>query len=138
LSHFYKFLEEELAIKKNWDRKKIEKYIRDPNVLPSMTQKIEILIRDVLGLNIDKGIYDAWSNDVRGPRNAIIHGAANMYGQYKFNSAIKAVIASSNFIIELLNSLSSTEHLEYIKKNLIDYVGHLQQQLKMNHSHKVN
>jgi hypothetical protein len=96
---------------KGWDAKKIGKYIKDINVLPSITQKVQILVKDVLGINYREEVYQAWARDVRGPRNAIMHGTERMYDQFKWKSALLARIASTDFILELLGSVPVDRYL---------------------------
>lgn len=68
----YRFMETELSRIKNWDDDKIKKYVEGLNTFPSLSDKIKILIQDVLEIKVNNDIYEAWSSDVRGSRNSII------------------------------------------------------------------
>lgn len=114
----YRFLEEELHVI-GWSNSKIERYVIDDDVLPSLTNKIDILIKDVLGKKIDDPVYEAWVTYVRDQRNMIMHPKKKLdkrtYGE---KSALKAIISSAQLILALLKSVPTDSYQSSLIEDL--------------------
>lgn len=117
-SFIYRFLEEELS-KIGWSNNKIKRYVTDNDAIPSLNNKVEVLIKDVLGKKIDDPVYEAWGTYVRDQRNIIMHPKKNLdkkiYGE---KSALKAIISSSEFILALLQSVPTDDHQSRVIEDL--------------------
>jgi hypothetical protein len=130
-SFFYNFMEAELRRVKKWKPDKIKKYVENINVFPSIIDKIDILLSEVLQVKISPLIYGEWKKNVRGPRNHIIHTKKkDMYDLYKFNSAMIAIITTLKFIREILSCVPIDEYLELVKEGLSKKINHLMRSLK--------